>query len=321
MNRLAEGAIVDTKVSTPHPATPQEALAPIVVGVDARGRSTSAVVWAAEEAERAKAPLRLVTVHEGDTDSEDPQAAHGLAALARRLTLADVGYVAAAGIPSEVLVEEAAHASMLVVGRRTLGTTQRLLLGSTSLAVAGHSRVPVVVVPEPWIQPSLSSAPVVVGVTAPDLTKDEQHDPARESRILAFAFARASRLRVPLIVLSAWEVPSVYSWSPADVEACRTRYDEALEALIAPWRDRHQDLEVVTRSVAEPPAQALLEASRVCQLVVVGQHLGPYLERLTVGGTTARVLADANRPVAVVPLGLPAVPHREADVPTWAPTF
>jgi nucleotide-binding universal stress UspA family protein len=313
--------IVDTKVSTSHPDSSKEIIAPILVGVDTRGRSTSAVVWAAEEADRAGRPLRLVTVNEGPDGSEDPQAAHGLVTLARRLTLAEVQHVALAGSPADVLLEEAARASLVVVGRRGLVPAKRLLVGGTSLVVSARSTVPVVVVPEPWIQPSLASAPVVVGVSAPDPTHEGDHDPARESEVLSFAFERASRLRVPLIVVSAWEIPALYSWSPADVAASRERYSEALERLIAPWREKHQDLEVVTRSVAEPPSHALVEASKVCQLVVVGQHLGPHLGRLNVGSTTGHVLDHATRPVAVVPLGLPAAPRRPADGPAWAPTF
>ena len=294
---------MDTKVSrTPAVGSPA-ASAPIVVGVDARGRSTSAVVWAAEEAERSRRALRLVTVHEGDA-GRDPGATHGLAALARRLTLADVSYHAAAGSPADVLLDEAERASLLVVGRRGVSAAQRLLLGSTSLAVSGRSPVPVVVVPEPWIQPSLSSAPVVVGVTPPDLVGDDGAPEAvREDAVLAWACERASRLRVPLIVVSAWEIPSVYTWSPVDVAAWRARYAEALELLVAPWRQRYADLEVVARSVVEAPTQALVDASGVCQLVVVGQHPRSHLGRLVVGSTSGAVLDRATRPVAVVPVG------------------
>jgi nucleotide-binding universal stress UspA family protein len=128
--------IVDTKVSTSHPDSSKEIIAPILVGVDTRGRSTSAVVWAAEEADRAGRPLRLVTVNEGPDGSEDPQAAHGLVTLARRLTLAEVQHVALAGSPADVLLEEAARASLVVVGRRGLVPAKRLLVGGTSLVVS-----------------------------------------------------------------------------------------------------------------------------------------------------------------------------------------
>jgi nucleotide-binding universal stress UspA family protein len=312
---------VHTQVSTPHAVDPHDPDAPIVVGVDDDGRSTSAVVWAAEEAEETTRPLRLVTVRDSGPGTEDPQATHGLAALARRLTLADVSFLVVTGSPTAALLDESERASLVVLGRRGLGSAQRLLLGSTSLAVAGRSSAPVVVVPERWIQPSMSSSPVLVGVSAPDLTSGDASDPARESAVLAFAVQRASRLRVPLIVVSAWELPAAYSWSPADMHAGRARYADALEALLAPWRDEHPDLEIVTRSVTGLPAEALLDASWVSQLVVVGQHLGHQVGRLTVGSTTGHLLGHATRPVAVVPLRLPIPPQRPVDGPTWAPTF
>jgi nucleotide-binding universal stress UspA family protein len=312
---------VDTKVSTSHAHASQEPVGPIVVGIDDGGRSTSAVVWAAEEAEQTSRPLRLVTVHDGPPVAEDPQATHGLAALARRLTLAEVSHHVVSGSPTAALLEESEAASLVVLGRRGLRSAQRLLVGSTSLAVSGRSKAPVVVVPEPWIQPSMSSSPVVVGVSPPALTDTERPEPTRDSAVLDFAVERAARLRVPLIVVSAWELPAAYAWSPADVQEWRERYGEALEAQLAPCREQHPDLEIVTRSVTGLPQQALLDAARVSQLVVVGQHLGHQLGRLSRGSTTAGVLTHATRPVAVVPLGLPPAPERTADRPTWAPTF
>jgi nucleotide-binding universal stress UspA family protein len=314
---------VDTKVSTSHMHASQQSVAPIVVGVDDDGRSTSAVVWAAEEAEHTSRPIRLVTVHGGPPGAEDPQATHGLAALARRLTLTQVSFHVVSGSPAAVLLDESEGAGLVVLGRRGRGNAQRLLLGSTSLAVSGRSSAPVVVVPEPWIQPSMSSAPVVVGVSAPDLTSTDHPEPTRDSAVLAFAVERSKRLRVPLIVVSAWELPAAYAWSAADVHAWRQRYGDALEARLAPLREQHPELEVVTRNVVGLPHQALLDASQVSQLVVVGQHLGHQLGRLGVGSTTAGVLNHATRPVAVVPLGLPTATDRErvVDRPAWAPMF
>jgi nucleotide-binding universal stress UspA family protein len=310
-----------TEVSTSHAVAPNDPNAPIVVGVDHDGRSTSAVVWAAEEAEQTSRPLRLVTVRTSGPGTEDAQATHGLAALARRLTLTDVSFLAVGGSPTAALLDESEAASLVVLGRRGLGSAQRLLLGSTSLAVAGRSAAPVVVVPERWIQPSMSSSPVLVGVSAPDLTSGDAPDPARDCAVLTFAVQRATRMRVPLIVVSAWELPGAYAWSPADLYAWRTRYGDALEDLLAPVRDQHPDLEIVTRSVTGQPAQALLDASWVSQLVVVGQHLGLQIGRLSVGSTTGHVLDHATRPVAVVPLAHRTAPRRPVDRPTWAPTF
>jgi hypothetical protein len=41
--------------------------------------------------------------------------------------------------------------------------------------------------------------------------------------VLAFAFERATQVRVPLIVVSAWEMPNICTWSPADVIRWRHR--------------------------------------------------------------------------------------------------
>jgi nucleotide-binding universal stress UspA family protein len=289
-------------VSRSQPKHKAHARAPVVVGVDGRGRSTSAVVWAAEEAQRTASPLLVVTARE-DAPTDGGAEHHGLVGLARRLTMSDVAFHAEVGDPADALLATAAgeEAAMLVVGRRSLAAGQRVVTGSTSRAVAGRSPVPVVVVPEPWIQPTMSTAPIVVGVESADLGTGELNDPARDDSVLAFAFDRASQIRVPLIVVSAWEIPTLYSWSPADVAEWRGRQDEALERQLAPWRQRHPDLEAVTRCIAEPAAQALLEAGRVAQLTVVGRHRRSHLGALPLGGTTRRVLRGAERPVAVVP--------------------
>jgi nucleotide-binding universal stress UspA family protein len=205
-----------------------------------------------------------------------------------------------AGDVPDALLDAAEGAAVVVVGRRARSASQSLLVASTSMAVAGRSRVPVVVVPETWIQPSLSSAPVVVGVSS-------SLDPARPRRagpgghrVLAFAFARAARLRVPLIVVSAWHVPPLYGWSPDDIAGCRRQFSEALDRRLEPWKARHPHVEVVARSVAEPPDQALLEAGLVAQLLVVGRRHRSS-RGLSRRSTARSVLHLANRPVAVVP--------------------
>ena len=102
---------------------------------------------------------------------------------------------------------------MLVVGRRTRAGLQRLLLGSTSIAVAGRAPVPVVVVPDSWVPARTASAPVVVGVTG-----DGDDKPA-----LRFAFEHAAALRVPLVAVHAWEIPPLLTWSPTEIIDSRGR--------------------------------------------------------------------------------------------------
>lgn len=320
---------MDTTVGAAEKSGQERDTSPIVVGVDDRGRSTSAVVWAAEEADQTGALVRLVSVQADQTRAEDPTAAHGLAALARRLTLADVEYRTRVGDVQDALLEAAEGAAVLVVGRRGRRAAQSLMVGSTSMAVAGRSAAPVVVVPETWIQPNLSSAPIVVGVSSSlDLTHTRSADTGRGHQVLVYAFARAARLRVPLIVVSAWQVPALYARSPDDIAGCLRQFTEALDRRLKPWKVLYPQVEVVARSVAEPPDQALLQAGLVAQLLVVGRHPGSHTGGLSRSSTTRSVLHRATRPVAVVPdAPFRDGPHDEipraqaADSPTWAPMF
>jgi hypothetical protein len=68
----------------------------IVVGADVRGRSTSAVVWAAEEAQRTGHPLLVVTALDQPRSDHDA-GQHGMASLAHQLTLSDVAFHEAVG--------------------------------------------------------------------------------------------------------------------------------------------------------------------------------------------------------------------------------
>lgn len=253
----------------------------IVVGVDHRGRSVSAVVWAVEEADRAGGSLRLVSAATHEPADGSPAAQHDVVALARRLTVRNLKHRDVVGSPVDVLLEAAADADLLVVGCRSLRPTQRLVLGSTSRALATLSPVPVVIVPEAWMQPSMAAAPVVAGI-GPAAGDDE---------VLRFALLRARRDRVPLVVVSAFEAPYLSTWSPADVKRTQADHDAALHARLVPWRETNPGLEIAGTAVMGPADRAIVDASRIAQLTVVGR-----------GSTVRGVLEGAATPVAVVPV-------------------
>ena len=259
--------------------------ASIVVGADVRGRSTSAVVWAAEEAQRTGHPLLVVTAHDRPPSDHD-EGQHGMASLARQLTLSDVAFHEEVGSAVDALLASARRTpSCLVVGRRSSGTAPRMPIGSTSRSVVGRAEVPVVVVPEPWIQPTMSTAPIVVGYRVAGAEERRHRRTHRDDEVLAFAFERAQQMRVPLIVVSAWEMPTIYTWSPADVARWRHRYASSLDERLAPWRAQYAGLEVVARSLPEPAHLAVLDASKVGQLTVVGRHSSPHVGGFPMGST------------------------------------
>ncbi len=304
----------------------------LVVGVDSTDPSPGAVAWARDEAARAHLSVRLVSachVYVGPVpprpqaylapDVEDATRS-SLTSLGARLDDVDV-LPSCIGIGSPARVVLAAldgDTDLVVVGRRPLAAAGRLVVGSTSLALAGRSPVPVVVVPDSWSTTERRSAPVVVGTA---LGADDLSPSTTDIEVLRFAFDRARRLRVPLVVVHAWEIPTAYAWSPADIAHVRDRVTERLVDALEPWRAEYPDVELVPRAVAEPPVDATLDASRVGQLVVVGRHTGHAAHHgLRLGSTARGVLHGARTPVAVVPLDASG-PDDGTGSDVWAPTY
>lgn len=273
----------------------------LLVGVAPDGRSASAVIWAAEEANRTGCTLLLVTAHNGECD--DTSLNHDLASVARRLTLADVRHVVEDGRASRLILDTAGGSTVLtVVGRRGMSLLRRSVVGGTSLMVATLSTCPVIMVPEEWIQPALCSAPIALGLTPEDLVQDEQvGDEDPQKQVIEFAFQRAASMQVPLLVTSAWGIPPSLLRNPAEIARCRDRFAERLARRLALWRDRYPDVEVDLRSQAANALAALLAAESGAQLTVVGRHSGRTPPPSGLGSTTRALIRQAHHPVAIVP--------------------
>jgi nucleotide-binding universal stress UspA family protein len=175
------------------------------------------------------------------------------------------------------------------------------------------------------MQPSMASAPVVLGIRPGETVEAGERENADEE-VLDFGFARANALRVPVVVVSAFEPPWLQAWSPTDLDRARAEHDADLEKRLARWRNRFPVVEIEPVIVAEAADRALVEASRVAQLTVVGRH---HARTLTgrLGSTAVNVLKAATRPVAVVPSGnvgqltRELVARRTRPDRGWAPTF
>ena len=208
---------------------------------------------------------------------------------------ASVSTEAAAGAPVDVLLDRAATARLIVVGKRGLGGFARVIVGSTSIALAGRSPVPVAIVPDGWDQRAREGRPVVLGV-----------DPFKpDHRPIHLAFRRAKRLGVPLVAVHGWETPSMYSWDAATVAAAvNEREAEAADrfvALLATWTERCPDVVVRPMRVHKHPAAAILEAAEEAQLVVLGRHPAGVFGGFAFGSVARAVLHYAETPVMVVP--------------------
>lgn len=135
----------------------------IVVGHDGSAGSDAALAWAAAEARIRAAHLEVVRSWEPPAlidwtfMPDAPVIAKQRAGVEEELDAAisrfardvHVSRSFVAGSPARHLVEAAATASMVVVGRRGHGTLAGIALGSVSRQVVHHAPCPVVVVPPP----------------------------------------------------------------------------------------------------------------------------------------------------------------------------
>lgn len=272
---------------------------PVVVGVDGSDESLRAVEWAALEARRHQAPLRIVSapallprmrvpaqVPETVTARLEDQSCRALdeaVTRARELTselLIDVDLLT--GAPALSVTECGSGALMLVVGARGSGGFAAMLLGSVSRYAAMHASCPVVVVRE---ETSAVHGEVAVGI----------RDPRDTAGALAFAFDEAARRGATLTAVHSWNWPPAADSERVAVEA-GVRLAEALGA----WRDKYPAVSAWGDLMRDHPAHVLASYSARSDLVVIGRHGGTG-SRPAVGGIQHALLAHARGPVAIVP--------------------
>jgi len=270
---------------------------PVIAGTDGSSASVRAVQWAAREAVLRGTALQLLAVPslpprmavnpgglQSVTGTVETALSQALAAAAQEAERAAPGLAVEthlrAGSPAQELVEAGKDALMLVVGSRGAGGFGALVLGSVSRYVATHASCPVVVVRE---RATTGPREVVVGV----------HDPDQITPALDFAFQEAALRKARLL--------AVHAWSGAGLAEVESETQSELDGLLAPWRDKHPEVEALVKVVHEHPGRVLTEASAQADLVVLGRHPtgGPHARGIR--SVTHSVLAHAHGPVASVP--------------------
>jgi nucleotide-binding universal stress UspA family protein len=286
---------------------------PVVVGVDGSEESLRAVEWAAREAHRHGAPLRIVSAPAVPPRmlASDP-APQGVTkvlgsmprrALAEAITRA--GEVAPdllidtdllTGPPALMVTGSGCGALMLVVGARGAGGFAAMLLGSVSRYTAMHASCPVVVVRE---ETGAVHREVVVGIG----------DPYDATATLPFAFDEAALRGATLVAVHAWH------WSPAPLGEPGGRETVAhpashgkvladgsrnLAETLRAWREKYQDVPVREDIVRGHPARVLASYTARADLVVIGRHGGHDTGR-AIGAVQHGVLNHAHGPVAIIP--------------------
>lgn len=261
----------------------------ILVGVDGSAPGNTALEWAAVEAERRAARLRLL--HAGPPDGRD-LLEYASARARWTANPPDLVTELVSGRPGEAIVERAGLASLVVLGTHGHGGLGSLVAGSVALAVAGSCPVPAVLVRTG--AGDLHDAPVVAGVSA---------EPS--AAVLDAAGAEARRRGVPPRLVHAWFQPPMEglgasAWNPPlDTATLVEGVREHLARELEPWLSRWPGEEgpVVVQGLAH---EVLLEASAGAGLLVLGRHERPGWRLRALGATTRELIRDARCPVMVV---------------------
>jgi len=311
-------------VSTPLPtsasgATGDEMLGvagAVVVAVDGSTADEAVVDWAADEAARLGAPLRLVTVVDPQVQlspyealaSGSPslaqqldESAHRLLdraverARARRQDLHDVAVAVPWGPPAAALVRLSENAARMVIGSPARTRLERILLGSVALPVVAHAHCPVAVVP----------AGTVVAAPERVLVALDGSEASGRAAELAFTAAQASGAAVTCVLAWSLEVDGgvvVTERSSSRWEAVEARYTDLGHRVADPAAARHPGVAVDVVVRHGSPARVVVElaAELDADLVVVGgRGLGGF-RGLLLGSVSRRVVEHANRVVLVV---------------------
>ena len=261
----------------------------VAVGVDGSEVGVGAVRWAAQEAARRGAPLRIVHAaaylgEPGESGAPPPELprARGITAVAytaAKHTEPDVqsSTVVVAGDPVATLLRAAADAQLLVLGSSTTGAADEMVLATLAARVAAHSPTPVVVVPRRRGSDS-EGRPLVAVLGVGDRADDEA--------VAQFAAAAAQRFGLPLSLLQTRNPQQnvAASW-----------VDEPDE-----WATRFGDLEVTTTALPGARAnQVLLEACPTA-LLVISVGSGSLLHR-SLDAPHRWMLRHCTSPMALVP--------------------
>ena len=181
------------------------------------------------------------------------------------------------GLVVPTLVQESAHASLVLLQHRGMGPEGETRTLSVVNGVAARAHAPVVVVPDEWRPPPVGTVPVVsVGVG----------DLRRAPLIVEAAVGAADRADARVRVVHAWGErggPDPATHPDEAEQESRRRRDEIAQAF-ADVLSSHPEVPVEIVVARAPTVEALLDQAVTSTLLVVGRrhpsspisaHLGP----------------------------------------------
>jgi len=289
----------------------------VVVGVDGSAPSTAAALWAAGEAQRRGATVRLLHAYQMSMGFAGPgvmmlPAMFDDVRRVAQVVLEDARSTVTEAYPALTvdtqLCDEPPHvalrmaserALLLVLGAHGHGSMTESL-GSVAVKVANRSASPVVVVRADAAGRLHGDGPVWVALDGS----------ANSDDALFFAFAEASLRGVTLVALHSWNDESSSGAVRSDpVEAHRARFEEEQRLLaeqLSGQTETFPDVEVRPLVLRGHPAATLLEhcgeapETRKPSMMVVGSRGRGGFAGLLLGSTSQALISHFPGPVAIV---------------------
>lgn len=287
---------------------------PVVVGADDGGTDGAAVRWAAQHARTTGRPL--VVVHASEPEALAARAAGAGAPDITTLLEAEEGRVqqirervealgaelgievslsVERGSPVRALLEHQDRASILVVGTGRKGALEEFVLGTTSIGVAAHATVPVVVVNPEVDVDALQHGRVGVAVDGSD-----------DSVVAARAAVEyADTVDKELVALTTWYLEVVDGYvvtEPDSPEWRRIEQDrqQILQDALGPALEQHPGVRVEQLVRRGPVVSTIVDVARGLDLMIMGSRGMGGLRGRLLGSVSQRVMRAAPCPVAVI---------------------
>lgn len=199
------------------------------------------------------------------------------------------------GNPAAVLADRSRQADMIVVGRRAASGLERMFVGSTSVAVAGMSACPVVVISRATTPDPVGGKHQLAVAVGPQTSG---------TAALRYGFEEADRQKAELVVVTV--APAL----PAGASGGYQLTDEAMQHFIAenqrhvndfvdPLKAEFGGVKVTTRVLMGQAVDELVKLSESVDMLIVGMKRHPILG-WTAGGVIRGVMAHSRASLAIV---------------------
>jgi nucleotide-binding universal stress UspA family protein len=266
------------------------------IAVDGSGPSMAALRWGILRAAEVGVPVVLLHVVDDEwglagrayAEEAEQRGEDALARGERKSLELDAGVAVTSrllrGSPVWELAAAPSADDLLVIGTHKTGFLHGRVLGSRSISIVSLARCSVAVIPDVELG---TRRGVVAGVGWPEV----------DSRAIASAAREAARLREEAVLIhSAWiAVTSRMDVIAHPLEAERSLLRSALDEA----RKSAPEAVVSTRISRRSPPEALLDASRRSNLLVLGSSESRGPRQSVLGTTTHDVLMNINCPALI----------------------